>query len=225
MGSIALIVEGITDQVVLEAILCRVFEDEPDINYIQPALDVTDLNRQENYGGWENVFAWCASSEKFEQIFVSNDLLIIHLDTDCCEHANFGVSRRSNGAERSTAELVIAVREVVIERIGQPLFEKYSARIAFAIAVNSIECWLLPFYVSGSNSTNIINCEAHLQRSLVRRNIKFAKDARAYRQLTKEIDSVRDLSSVVRRNESMSLFIESIQFMKATLTGQPLNTA
>ena len=118
MVSFALVTEGITDQVCLEAVLGGWYkgsEEEVEVNSLQPLRDTTDEARQsqESPGGWERVFEYCSSLEYLKSALEFNDYLIIQIDTDCCDHVNFGVSRAIDGREKSVGELIDDVVSVI----------------------------------------------------------------------------------------------------------------
>ena len=166
MTSFALITEGITDQVVLTAILQATYTEEPDINEVQPVRDETDNSRQGSFAGWEKVLEYCGL-DFFQQDFIFNDYVIIQIDTDVAEHPNFGVPLTENGADITTGDLVNNVKEMIANKIGKEIYEKYKDRIIFAISVHSLECWLLPLFINDKKgASRLKNCENHLARAL-----------------------------------------------------------
>lgn len=155
--SFAVIAEGPSDFEVLRQILAAHFSD-PDIvvNQLQPAVDAT--SGSSSPGGWYEVFRFIGS-EKFAPAFERNEFVVIHIDTDVCEEPHFGVARRHpDGSELEPDELLAATTERLIREIGPETFDQYRARILFAIAVDSIECWLLPLYYRDSRRAKTTNC-------------------------------------------------------------------
>ena len=159
MISFGLVTEGITDQEIISNILSGYF-DNPDIlvNELQPLRDETDRNKSTNFGGWGNLLEYC-KSDVFKSAFQTTSFIIIHIDTDICE--DYNVSKKQGGIDLSVNQLVDQVKNLFIEIIGPDFYEKNSKRIIFAIAVHSIECWLLPIYYNDHRKNKIVNCRWH----------------------------------------------------------------
>lgn len=148
-----LITEGITDQIVIDNILAGYFNtSDIDVNELQPLRDETDQNRVENFGGWYRVFEYCRSS-KFKQAFQFNNYIIVQIDTDRSEDTHYDVPQHENGKAVSPEQLIEKVIEKFKGLIGERFYEQYKDRIIFAIAVHSIECWLLPLYDSNKKKS------------------------------------------------------------------------
>lgn len=210
MTSFALITEGITDQVVLTAILQATYTEEPDINEVQPVRDETDNSRQGSFAGWEKVLEYCGL-DFFQQDFIFNDYVIIQIDTDVAEHPNFGVPLTENGADITTGDLVNNVKEMIANKIGKEIYEKYKDRIIFAISVHSLECWLLPLFINDKKgASRLKNCENHLARALEKRGVPYVKDFRCYENLSKGFFQKKIFSLAESRNESLKIFISSL---------------
>jgi hypothetical protein len=207
--TIALVAEGITDQVVLDALLQSFTEVE--LRYVQPPRDATDLARAGDYGGWERVLETCASDE-FKQALQFNDAIIVHIDTDDCEHANFGIALTQDGVDKSVQVLVEEVTAFLRRKIDATFLEEYKARIFFAIAVHSIDCWLLPLYgVTAADKSRTKNCFARLCHVVnAKHGSKCEKTVRCYQRLAKPLTKVKNLTAAAERNESLQLFLASL---------------
>lgn len=210
MENFALITEGITDQVVLESILCGYYEDDLEINIIQPARDATDESRQENFGGWEKVLEYCKLSA-FKEIFLFNKYVVIQIDTDITEHVNFEIPHNFNGTPKTVPVLVNEVREKIKSQIDPDVFETFKDRIFFAIAVHSLECWLLPLYVTTPAAMKkTVNCEHSLSRAVIRADGVYKKEYREYEVLTKSFFKKKNVLFAKEKNESLSIFLDSL---------------
>ncbi|RMG21052.1 MAG: phage tail protein [Bacteroidetes bacterium] len=153
--TIGLITEGITDQVVLEHILIGYFGEEPDFIYNQPLRDATDVAKQGSMGGWAQVLAYCASGA-LKEGFQFVDYYVIQIDTDTAHE--YGISQQAQ------AEMMReAVKQKIIDVIGEELYTLYHARLFFAVCVNALECWLLPLYASGKRKGATSNCFVTIQ--------------------------------------------------------------
>lgn len=163
--SFAVIAEGPTDFLVLNHILAAYFSN-PDIvvNQIQPAVDAT--SGSSSPGGWYEVFRFLGS-EKLAGAFALNDHVIVQIDTDRCDEPYFGVSRRHpDGQELSVEELCAQTIARLVREIGPAVYEQFQARLLFAVAVESTECWLLPLYYGDNHRKKTVNCLRTLNEAL-----------------------------------------------------------
>jgi hypothetical protein len=218
MASFALVTEGITDQVVIERIISTIIEDgldeEVEVNILQPLRDATDEARQENgvFGGWEKVLEFCSSSELLSQALSFNQYLVIQLDTDCCEHPNFGLSYHKDGVELEPLDLIEDVKNIIHSKFSHEFIETYKDRIVFAIAVHSTECWFMPFYsTQAKNKSRTKSCEANLQLNLAKKDIHFEKTYNCYNKLSNCFNKLKDIEKNRALNISLNHFIESLK--------------
>lgn len=161
----AIIAEGPSDFVVLRHILAGYFAD-PNIvvTQLQPVVD--DTSGLSSPGGWYEVFRYIGS-EKFGGAFERGDFVIVHIDTDVCEEPHFNVSRRHpDGRTRTADEMLSLTTRRLIHEIGPTVYEKFQSRIIFAVAIESIECWLLPLYYTDNHRAKQVNCINPLNAAL-----------------------------------------------------------
>lgn len=149
MPTIGIIAEGVTDQLLLERFLlalCNTSE-KPVITFLQPA------NTQEP-GNWDRVLKYIAS-ERFRGAFQNVDCVVVHVDTDVCDRFIPPISRMTADGEAVAAETLIdKVRQFLIAEINRNApgyYDQRSPQIVFAIALHSMECWLLPLYCDRDN--------------------------------------------------------------------------
>ncbi len=215
MVTFALITEGITDQVILDYVICKYYsaisdtenEIEVHTNPIQPARDETDISRSASMGGWENVFEHCANEETIKNCLATNDFVVIQVDTDCCEHKNFGVPLTSGGADRGFEELIEDTIEVIAGKIGKNKFEENKDRFIFAISVHSLECWALQFLL---NHKRTKNCEKHLRIELGKKGFALKKEYDCYREIAKSIKGKDLVAAAGERQDSFGFFLASL---------------
>jgi hypothetical protein len=149
MTTIGILSEGRTDQVVIEQVLLGFFADRADeleINHFFPPVVPQPGEPEE--GGW-TVLKQRLKDDYHRQALQFNEYLVIHIDTDRCEEKGYDVSRRDpdTGAERDPDALRAAAVDRLVEWLGADFHEKYGHRVLFAIAVDTIECWLLPLLI------------------------------------------------------------------------------
>lgn len=211
----AVIAEGPTDFTVLRQLLAGVFTD-PDIvvNQLQPAVDAT--SGHQSPGGWYEVFRYLAS-DRLAGAFDRNDYVVIHIDTDVCEEPYFAVARLDpGGAPRDIDTMLALTRERLIGEIDPALFERVHHRIIFAIAVESIECWLLPLYYETIHRTKTVNCLGTLNQKLTTAE-GFSinperKEVKRYQTIVRRrLRRAKDIEAAAPHNPSFAAFISALR--------------
>jgi len=221
MTTFAFIGEGVTDFCVVENILLGWFGDqelEPEIIPLQPPALVQGGATPP--GGWTLIKAYLAEHALSGALGFDNDYVVIHIDSDVCEEPGFGVKKQhpTDARPRTPAELVTAVRNRVIEWIGVDKFKRYEARVLFAIAVEGIECWLLPLLTDHktkqAKTTNCLKAANDLLRSKDDPGLAKPtghKNLSAYRKVSKRFCKLKTLRSLASRNPSLNLFVQQLE--------------
>ena len=204
MSTFALIAEGLTDQIVLEKIIeeiCGEAEEEFEVQFLQPLRDETDAYTAP-HGGWGLVFEYCQYHAA--DALATNDYLIIQIDTDCGDLEGFGLPLTEHGAPRSYHDLIDGASAILVERIGHALYNSEKGRIIFAVAVHSIESWLILILFDDENTlTGYDRLKAHLRKGRV---VKFSKNIREYTKLIKIIKRKR-LVHLSKSENSLGVFL------------------
>jgi len=219
----AIIAEGPSDFVVLRHILAGYFAD-PNIvaTQLQPAVD--DTSGHSSPGGWYEVLRY-VGSEKFIGAFERGDFVILHIDTDVCEEPHFAVSRRdTDGRSRTPDEILALTTERLIREITPEVYERFRARIIFAIAVESIECWLLPLYYTDKHREKRVNCLNDLNAALAARE-GFSIDAnhkqpKYYFKIVKRLKR-KDIDACSPHNPGFKTFVAALAAMASRHEGEP----
>ena len=210
--SFGLIAEGPTDHAVLENILIGHFDD-PDLTIrpLQPLLDSTDGAQRQ--GGWTQVLAYCQSSF-FQGAFEQNDYLIVQIDTDCLHEKPFELDVKQ-APEVLVSQVVEKIEALIEEAFQSSFVDQYRKKILFAVAVDELECWLLPLFYSDKNASATNNC-------LYKLNTQLAKDKRLtitpsskhpkyYDQLSGPFCKPKQLKQAAAKNPSLGIFINTLQ--------------
>ncbi|MDB9515151.1 phage tail protein [Kamptonema animale CS-326] len=216
MVTFGLITEGLTDQIVIENILSGYFDDDDIIvNPLQPERDKDDENKSD-HGCWTLVFRYC-QSEVFQKAFQFNQYVIIQIDTDVSEEKGYDIQKRDENGELSPETLIAKVKEKFAGLMGQEFYKRYQDKIIFAIAVHSIECWLLPLYYlddkNKKNKTKTKNCLEQLNKAL-RKSEGFTigkKNPAYYRTISGQYCDNKVLMKCYKHNPSLKVFIEEIE--------------
>lgn len=211
MTTFGLVTEGITDQIVIENILSGYFDtNDLIVNPLQPERD-KDNDNKSDHGGWTLVIKYC-QSEDLKKAFQYLDYVIIQIDTDVLDGYE-GISYRDKNGELSPEQLIEKVKEKFKSLIGED-FDKYSAKIIFAIAVHSTECWLLPLYYTDNRKQKITGCLGTLNRA-INKTEKFTidkndKNPDYYKTLSNPYSEHKTLMEHYPNNPSLNIFIEDI---------------
>ena len=214
MPTFGLITEGATDQQVIQAVLDGFFDpEEIDTRPFLPVYDNTHKHQVENFSNWQLVLEYCASP-KFAEAFPFVDYIVVQVDTDQCDDPKFGVSKHEGGKLLPPSEIAAPVAVRLQEKIGDAVWNRFHERIIFAVAVDTIECWLLPLYAEGKAKAKPLNCLDVLNRALRKKNLHpinpQSKEPRRYEELARPYSRKRELNRHGGENPSLAVFIERL---------------
>jgi len=211
MAKFGLITEGITDQIVIENILCGFYKDYDDldeeISPLEPPRDETDMKQAySEFGtGWSAIFNYL-SETRFRDDVLNSEYVIIQIDTDIAEE--FGCS-----LTQSVEEIIKSVIEKIVEKIDSKelFYQENREKIIFAISVHSLECWILPIYESNKKE-KIIGCEDKLKKAVVKvsKKLKVDKNYKNYDKLTQDFLKHKKLMKITSQNSSFQIFIDKL---------------
>jgi hypothetical protein len=228
--SFAIIAEGVTDQAVLENILLGYFGDdegEPVVNHVQPPRDAMAKGSGPAPGGWTLVFRSLRQGDH-RKALQWNDYVVIHIDTDRCTDPGFDVSdRASDGQPPDPETLIDQVRLRLVREMGHEFYEQHGARIVFAIAVDEIECWLLPLLYDGEAAkkakiTGCLEAADWKLRRLKRPPLSTAgnKSLASYEKVSREYTKRRKLMEHRGENPSLDTFVRNLEALGAASTAE-----
>ena len=218
---IGIIAEGFADANVLKALVQKLTGcKDVDIYLLRPEeiFDETDLNAM-NFSNWNLVFESCRDEVLLDAFFeeIEGDaILVVHIDT--AERGSKGydvdIPQRSRGVDYS--EYSVLLRGNVKSKIESLIAEPYRDRIAYAIAIEETEAWLIPLFDKGIGDTSShVRVKEHLS-SLIgvdKKNVKKYIDTRHksldYVKLGKEL--AKNLNRCRYRNKSLDLFCDDIE--------------
>jgi hypothetical protein len=192
---VGIICEGRTDAEVLRPLLEGLLGVPVDSAYIQPP-DVAGA-----FAGWAQAFASLRRRDVSNALtFV--DAVVVHVDTDVCEEPGFDISRRVGDRARTHEELAVAVEERLRAILLEADPDVDLSRVAFAVSVNSIECWLL--LSLDPKTTKDTGCLAAANACLARqdRPTLGSKDPRAYATAARELRKAKVATALVGRSRS-----------------------
>ena len=220
MLKFGVIAEGPTDQTVIENIIIGYFQDEeeePVINPVQPPLPTSAAPSPP--GGWTLVFK-CLQQGESQKILQFNDYLVIHIDMDVQEEPGFDVPTREDGIELSPADRIARVIDRLRNDIDAAFYQTNSHRILFAVAVDSIECWLLPLLYNDNKASKTTGCLESANQALRKadENALSAGDkkfVRAYENASHGYLKRKTLLELRNKNPSLEIFVGSLDSLQS----------
>lgn len=231
MASFGVIAEGVTDYQVLKSLLigfCSADGVEPVVNQVQPPA--ATASQDPPPGGWGLVLD-CLRRGRYREALQQNDYIVIQIDADVCDDPAFGVARHGLDLD----ELIAAVTAKLVSCLDRDFYSNHADRFIFAIAVDEIECWLLPLLFDTNESakaaktTGCLEAASYkLRTQLKRPPLKQGdhKNLRAYEAESKPYRKRAKLLQHGGRNPSLASFLDQLARKTASppasdLTGRP----
>lgn len=209
-----IIAEGKSDMAVITNILKgKLGIDKSDIAYLVPELekDETDLAIMppEQFSSWSVVKAKCEEGNvirDFLDIIDDGRFLVIHLDS--AEREKYGIE---NLTKNSIDDLIL-IRTRVKSKIEEWLGENRRERIAYAIAVEETDAWIMTKSVQNRTDTGLLNNpKERLEAKVIQ-----TESPKAQKQLRNLnfFDKYDYHSNEFRKNRNLSVFIENNNSLK-----------
>ncbi len=222
---IGIIAEGFADANVIKAIVKRILRcDGSDIRVLRPeeAFDATDLKAM-NFSNWGLVFETCRNEEfmgSFLDGLEGDALVIVHVDTAERGEKGYDVQGPVRTGQIDAAAYTTMLRANVKRKIDALVAEPYRDRIAYAIAIEETDAWLIPLFENRKiDSALYANLKERLQTLIgtdKKRKKAFVDASRGaldYAKLGKELS--KSLSDCRRKNKSLDLFcLEVAQYQE-----------
>jgi hypothetical protein len=219
MTTIGILSEGRTDQKVIKQVLLGFFAnqgDAADTLVIHPFFppEVT-LPGEPEVGGW-TVLKRRLEDGHHLQALQYNDYIVIHIDTDVCEDPGYDVPRHDPGTMSALepAQLREAVKARLIEWLGDEFFATHGHRVLFAIAVDTIECWLLPLLeTQPAKQSKTTGCAKAVNKALERAGRDFLDKGNVLKRYADETALYRKhkvLTEKGRLNPSLNAFLREL---------------
>lgn len=218
---IGIIAEGFADANVIKAIVKKLLGyDGSDMRVLRPenTFDETDLQAM-NFSNWQLVFESCKDEILLGAFFDSLEgdaMLIVHVDTAERGLVGFDVNepQRTKGVDYATyAE---HLRQNVIAKINTLVAEAYRDRIAYAIAVEETDAWLIPLFENkAGDSASHARAKETLAKliSADKKRVKSFVDSehKSLDYVKLGADLAKELTICRKRNKSLDLFCLDIE--------------
>ncbi|EIJ43631.1 hypothetical protein BegalDRAFT_2796 [Beggiatoa alba B18LD] len=209
MLKVGIIAEGTTDQAVLINILKGALNvQREDIVLIRPELkfDKTDFANLRQLGGWESVKRDCEDGEAIRIFFESElvdeqRILIIQVDTAELQHTH---------DKTNTITYCQTLRDEVINTIKTWL--SFSCeRFYYAVCIEEMDAWILPLY----QARDSVKSAKPKEKLCAVLKGKYREDDKCYKEISNDFRKLKNLQACYPHNESLHLFIESLQALPA----------
>lgn len=216
------IAEGPADVAVVRAVLKALKGiDGSEIVSIRPSeqMDETDLNEMQ-FSDWLLVLKSCEDEALLSAFFdaIEDDALLI-AQIDTAEHTEVGYDVPSplRGRDMDWKIYSEELRQQVKQRIAALLPEAYRDKVAYAIAVEETDAWLLPLFdVSSKETAQYANPKERLQRLIGQLK---PKEQRAYVDTSKKNLNYGSIGKNLKKgikqcrikNKSLDLFCIEIE--------------
>lgn len=205
-----LLCEGVRDQAVIEQVLLGYFADQPGQPDIRPVFPPEVARKADEVGGW-TVLKGLLLAGQHRKALQFVDYLVVHVDTDVCEDLGFDVPR-----ERDPDALRSAVIARVSGWLGDDFMASHGDRVIFAIAVDGIECWLLPLLETRSakqgKTTGCLGAANEALKRVGRHALKNSPDGpvRPYRDAASPYRKQKTLRKLGPKNPSLAAFLADL---------------
>ena len=212
---IGIVSEGVSDFWVLRHIITRYLKDQ-DLWVLPLNPKQTKDGKQDGPGGWGLVMKYLEDKEKklmVEALKEDFEYIVVQIDTDVCEEYEVKHDLTDMGV----------FWQNVCDNLSNRLPEDFDrSKLIFAICIDEIECWLIPFV-----DTNRKDCESTNRCvNIVNKNIKGkelfidadnknsdgAKDA--YDYILKQKKKPKDIKECSVHNYGFTKFIEQLDKME-----------
>jgi len=216
--------EGVTDQVVIENILCGYFENQDldgEIEYSHPLFDETD-QKQKGFGNWTMLLEYLYHSD-FRADTLNCEFIVIQVDTDVSNEKGFDVVQVDDQNRPLSPEALISnvITKLIdtIETGEKGFYEERAEKIIFAVSVHSIECWLYAHYnkkplrypkITGCEKALLYLYEKGRNKSLSKIKPNIDKNYVSYNKLSQLFLKRQHIDEVVQKDPSFRVFIKAL---------------
>lgn len=204
---IALVAEGKTDLIIIEAALKSILDHRPfTLHLLQPEISDPFGGGGPHGGGWSGVYRWCRQLVSMHDVATGNpslsgfDLIVLHVDADVAgmnyQSANINDGRADLPCQLPcppAADSVDALRQVVWGWLDLPIGAVVPARWIFCNPSMSSEAWLVTalHHDAAPNIMTRIECYPELENWLAQRPIR---EGRLIRNEKKQTSAYRDVA-------------------------------
>lgn len=213
---IGIVSEGVSDYFILRHILERYLK-EKDVYAIPLKPKVTSKNKQEGFGTWQGVFDYIKGDDNLivEAVKEGCEFVVVQIDTDVS--LQYGVENILDDKDAFWN----AVKAKLVESV-HPDFPK--EKLIFAICIQEIECWLIPFVSSNQNECeimdrclNIVNKHIRTQGSIDKDNKNCTQSQKLYGFILSQKRKPKEIGECSQFNYGFARFVEQMDAIAKAL--------
>ncbi len=221
-----IIVEGRSDAAVITNILKgKLNISKCDIQYLVPEFDYDETSlyqmRNEEFSNWTIVKRNCQNRQKisdFIESFENERFIVIHIDSDMRNESGFNVTEPATINNISDIEIL---RNNIVYKLSEWLDNQFIEKIAFAVAVQEIDAWVLTIF-SNQETGLYANPKERLFRVINEPN-RFSKKEKQkifdsnedkfgqYALLSEDFKKTKKLNEAAEKNLSLKKFCEELE--------------
>lgn len=220
-NKIGVVCEGISDYKIIRHIVSRYLRDY-DVYTIPLKPKMTLQGKQDGFGTWQGVLGYISGKDQLivEAVKEGCDFIIIQIDTDVCEE--YGVAKNLTN--------IPLFHQAVIQKLNDTLHSGINRNvIVYAICINEIECWLIPFVstvqkeCSNSNQCiNIVNRYIKTTGTIDRDNKNSPQAQILYDKILGQKKKAKDILAASNFNYGFSYFISQLEKIKVHLNSEEI---
>jgi hypothetical protein len=200
--------EGVTDQCVLQNLLCGFYAQadlDEEIGFLQPPFDETDC-KQSGDGNWLHLLRYLGSS-RFREDVINNRYLLIQVDTDIAGEKGFDVRIVDAEPPEKLIKEVINRLITAMDTGEAGFYQRHAEQLVFAVSVHSLECWLYAYYNPKTLAKPKINgCFKALKHLLP----SVEKNYRCYDELSQVFLQRSNIEQAAAKAPSLQIFLDAL---------------
>lgn len=213
---IGIVSEGVSDFFILKHIVERYLK-EKDVYTIPLKPKVTSKNKQEGFGTWQGVFDYIKGDDNLivEAVKEGCEYVVVQIDTDVS--SQYGVENNPGDVQAFWT----AIKDKLTRSV-HPDFPK--DKLIFAICIQEIECWLIPFVSTIENECqntdrclNIVNRHIRTKGSIDKQNKNSQQAQRLYHYILGQKKKPLEIKDCSRYNFGFKELIEQLDEFSAVL--------
>jgi len=212
---IGIIAEGFSDVAVIRSVVRKLIPAIDSFTLLRPRerFDETDL-QELNFSNWQLVLESCQDEHLMSGFFEELDgeaLLVVHIDTAERGEKGFDIQAPMRSRKTNYSRYSETLRENVRNKLTTLIPERFQEKIAYAIAIEETDAWLIPLFESTRNDTSSHTNAKEMLSYLVgkdkkskRKFIDTDRKILDYQKLGKEL--AKALHQARNHNKSLDLF-------------------
>lgn len=213
---IGIIAEGFSDILVVKSVLKALTGiDMSEMHAIRPieSFDETDLAEM-NFSNWQLVLESCKDESlisTFFEMFDGDNIMIVHIDTAERGEVGYDIVEPQRTGHPDWKVYSNVLRDKVKSKVESLLPERFRNKVAYAIAIEETDAWLIPLFDSTTNrdTASYVRAKEKLRTTIssIKRNSKYIDTKHNnldYANIGSEFR--KRLNDARKRNESLNLF-------------------